>query len=125
MTRDRLLIKPNMKPEHHEHRNMVTGTVSTSEHGHRNIMNIGTWTPEHHEHPDCETAELPKYLDPVYTLPDPCAGHDINLNSFKTSVALKFVIILQNLIKINHRKSGKSKYDRKLTELNVVTTRIQ
>ena len=51
--------------------------------------------------------------DPVYTVPD-----------FKTSVALKFVIILQNLIKTNHRKSGKSKYDHKLTELNVVTTQI-
>ena len=48
-------------------------------------------------------------LDPVYT--DPYV-HDINLNSFKTSVALKFVIILQNLIKTNHRKSGKSEYVR-------------
>ena len=37
---------------------------------------------------------------------------------------LKFVIILQNLIKAYHRKSGKSKYDRKLTELDVETTRI-
>ena len=35
----------------------------------------------------------------------------------------KFVIILQNLIKAYHRKSGKSKYDRKLTELDVETTR--
>ena len=54
-------------------------------------------------------------------------GHDINnyLKSLKTSVSLKFVIILQNLIKTNHRKSGKSKYDRKLTKLDVVTTRIR
>ena len=34
-------------------------------------------------------------------------------------MTLKFVIILQNLIKAYHRKSGKSKYDRKLTELDV------
>ena len=54
-------------------------------------------------------------LDPVYAVPDP-HGHDINFNSLKTRVALKFVIILQNLIKTNHRKSGKSKYDRKLTD---------
>ena len=39
-------------------------------------------------------------------------------------MTLKFVIILQNLIKAYHRKSGKSKYDRKLTELDVETTRI-
>ena len=62
--------------------------------------------------------------DPVYTVPDPY-GHDINLSSFKTSVALKFAIILQNLIKTSHRKSGKSKYDRKLTKLDVVTTWIR
>ena len=37
----------------------------------------------------------------------------------------KFVIILQNLIKAYHRKSGKSKYDSKLTELDVDTTRIR
>ena len=40
-------------------------------------------------------------------------------------MTLKFVIILQNLIKAHHRKSGKSKYDRKLTELDVETTRIR
>ena len=40
-------------------------------------------------------------------------------------MTLKFVIILQNLIKTYHRKSGKSKYDRKLTELDVETTRIR
>ena len=49
--------------------------------------------------------------------PDPY-DHHINLKSFKTSMTLKFVIILQNLIKAYHRKSGKSKYDRKLTELD-------
>ena len=65
-------------------------------------------------------------FDPVHTGPDPY-GHHINLKSLKTSMTLKFVIILQNLIKAYHRKSGKSKYDRKLTELAgpVETTRIR
>ena len=63
-------------------------------------------------------------LDPVHTGPDPY-GHHINLKSLKTSMTLKFVMILQNLIKAYHRKSGKSKYDRKLTELDVETTRIR
>ena len=63
-------------------------------------------------------------LDPVHTGPDPY-GHHINLTSFKTSMTLKFVIILQNLIKTDHRKSGKSKCDRKVTELNVEITRIR
>ncbi len=64
-------------------------------------------------------------LDPVYTVPDP-HGHDIKLNSFKTSVALKSMIILQNLITTNHRtERGKSKDDLKLTELDVVTMRIR
>ena len=63
-------------------------------------------------------------LDPVHTEPDPY-GHHINLKSLKTSMTLKFVIILQNLIKAYHRKSGKSKYDRKLTELDAETTRIR
>ena len=64
-------------------------------------------------------------LDPVHTAPDPY-GHHINLKSLKASMimTLKFVIILQNLIKANHRKSGKSKYDRKLTELNDVQSLI-
>ena len=61
-------------------------------------------------------------LDPVHMGPDPY-GHHINLKSLKTSTTLKFVIILQNLIKAYHRKSGKSKYDRKLTELVVETRR--
>ena len=34
-------------------------------------------------------------------------------------------MILQNLITTNHRKSGKSKCDRKLTELDLVTMRIR
>ena len=63
-------------------------------------------------------------LDPVHTRQDPY-GHHINLKSFKTSMTLKFVIILQNLIKAYHRKSGRSKYDRTLTELDVETTRIR
>ena len=61
------------------------------------------------------------FLDPVYTVPDPY-GHDIKLNSCKTSVALTFMTILQNLITTNHGENGESKYDRKLTELDVVTT---
>ena len=56
--------------------------------------------------------------------PDPYAHH-INLKCLKTSMTLKFVIILQNSIKAYHRKSGKSKYDRKLTELGFETTRIR
>ena len=40
-------------------------------------------------------------------------------------MTLKFVIILQNLIKAYHRKSGTRKCDRKLTELDVETTRIR
>ena len=63
-------------------------------------------------------------LDPVYTVPDP-HGHDIKLNSFKTSLALRLMIVLQNLITTNHRRSVKSKYDCKLTELNVVTKQIR
>ena len=62
-------------------------------------------------------------LDPVYTVPDP-HGHDIKLNSFKTSMDLRFMIVVQNLITTNQRRSVKSKYDCKLTELNVVTKRI-
>ena len=36
------------------------------------------------------------------------------------TMALKFAIILQNLKTTNHRRSGKSKYDHKLTEIDVV-----
>ena len=61
----------------------------------------------------------------VYTVPDSPVGHDMKLNSFKRNVALKFMIRLDNLITTSHRKSGKIKYDRKLTELDVVTTRIR
>ena len=57
-------------------------------------------------------------------VPDP-HGHDIKLNSFKTSVALRFMMVLQNLITTNYRRSVKSKYDRKLTELYVLTERIR
>ena len=64
------------------------------------------------------------HLDLVHTGPDP-HGHHINLKSLKTSMTLKFVIIVQNLIKAYHRKSGKSRYDRKVTELDVETTRIR
>ena len=63
-------------------------------------------------------------FDPVYTVPNP-HGHDIKLNSFKTSVALKSMIILHNLITTNHKKSGRSKDGLKLTELDVVTMRIR
>ena len=34
------------------------------------------------------------------------------------------MIILQKLTTTNHRKSGESKYDRKLTELDVVTRAV-
>ena len=64
------------------------------------------------------------FLDYVHTGPD-LYGHYINLKSFKTSMTFKFVIKLQNLIKTYHRKSGKSKYDLKLTELDVETTQIR
>ena len=62
----------------------------------------------------------------IQPAPDPY-GHHINSKSLKTSMTLKFVIIiiLQNSIKAYHRKSDKSKYDRKLTELDVETTRIR
>ena len=45
-------------------------------------------------------------------------GHDIELDSLKTSVVFKFMIILQNLITTNHRESGKNKYDRKLPQVD-------
>ena len=47
----------------------------------------------------------------LYTVPD-TQGHDTKLNTFKMSVALKFILILHNLTTENHRKSGESKYDR-------------
>ena len=37
-------------------------------------------------------------------------GHDIELDSLKTSVV--------NLITTNHRESGKNKYDRKLPQID-------
>ena len=62
--------------------------------------------------------------DPVYTVSDP-QGHDTKVNTFRTSLALKFILILHNLTTANHRKSGESKYDRELAKLDVVTTRIR
>ena len=41
--------------------------------------------------------------------------YNIRPRSQAWAMTLKFVIILQNLIKAYHRKSGKSKYDRKVT----------
>ena len=40
-------------------------------------------------------------------------------------MALKFTIILQNLVTGDHRKNCESKYDCKLAEIDVVTTRIR
>ena len=57
---------------------------------------------------------------PVYTFSDQ-HGHDFKLDSLKTSVALKFMIIFKNLAATDHRKNGWSKYDHKLFELDVVT----
>ena len=42
-----------------------------------------------------------------------------NWMALRTSVAFKFMIILQNLVTTNHNKeSGKNKYDRKLPEFD-------
>ena len=49
----------------------------------------------------------------------------LELNTFKMSVVLKFMIKLQNLTTTNQRKSGEGKYVRKLTKLDVVTARIR
>ena len=62
--------------------------------------------------------------DPVYTVSDP-QGHDTKVNTFRTSLALKFILIFHHLTTANHRKSGESKYDRELAKLDVVTTRIR
>ena len=43
-------------------------------------------------------------------------GHDIKLNTFKTSVALKFMIVLQNLTTTNRGNNGRVEYERKLTK---------
>ena len=63
-------------------------------------------------------------LEPVFTVPDP-HGLDIKLNSSTTSVALTLTIVLQSLTTSSHRKSGETKYDRKLPELDVVTNTDQ
>ena len=47
------------------------------------------------------------------------------LDTFKMSLGLKFMIILQNLTTTNQRKSGEGIYVRKLTKLDVVTARIR
>ena len=49
----------------------------------------------------------PDNLDHVCTVPE-TQGHDIKLNSFKTSVAYKFRRVLRNLTTANERKSGES-----------------
>ena len=45
----------------------------------------------------------------VQTVPDP-NSYDIKLSNLMTSVAVKFMMILKNLIKTNYKKSGKSRY---------------
>ena len=50
-------------------------------------------------------------------------GHDIKLKSFKTSVALEFRIGLQSSRTTS--QSSKSKYDRKLLELDVGTGTVR
>ena len=50
------------------------------------------------------------------------SGPNMKLNSFKTSEAPKFMIRLGSLKTTNHRKIGKSEYDRKLIEFDVRTT---
>ena len=57
--------------------------------------------------------------DPVYTVPDPY-GDDMKLKSFK-SKALEFALRLEDLITTNHINCGRSKYDHKLTKLDVVS----
>ena len=47
-------------------------------------------------------------LGPFYMVPD-LHGHNIKLDSFKMSVALEFMIILQDVVTTYHRKCGKSK----------------
>ena len=69
-------------------------------------------------------SNYPISLYSVCSLPSP-HGHDIKLDSLKTSVVFKFVIILQNLITTNNRKSSKNKYDRKLLEHDVVTLQMR
>ena len=68
-------------------------------------------------------AHMNSTLDPVCTVPDP-QGHDNKLNTFKMSVALEFLTVLQNLT-TNQRKSGEGIYVRKLTKLDVVIARIR
>ena len=46
----------------------------------------------------------------LYAVLDP-QGHDIKLNTLRTSVALKFMTKLHNLTTTNQRKIDDSKYD--------------
>ena len=46
-------------------------------------------------------------------------------DSLNTSVPCKFMVILQNLMTTNFRKSGKNRYDRKLPELDAMTMQIR
>ena len=64
----------------------------------------------------------PIFLYSVYSVPN-LHGHDIKLDSLKTSVVFKFMIILQNLITTNPREGSKNKYDRKLLGHDVMTMR--
>ena len=88
-----------------------------------NVIMFFTWNPMKYCRNNSKITCYSK-SDPVHTGPDPY-GHHIKLTSFKTSMTLKFVIILQNFIKTYHRKSGKSRCDRKVTELNVEITRTR
>ena len=49
----------------------------------------------------------------------------MKFNTWETSVDRKFMISLHNLMTTNYRKSDKSKYDRKLTKLDIVTIRVR
>ena len=50
----------------------------------------------------------------------------ITMNPFtRYRIPFKTMIILQNITTTNHRKSGEREYDSKLTDLDVVTTRIR
>ena len=60
----------------------------------------------------------------MVTVPHP-QGHDIKLDSFKASVALKLMMILRNLVTTDYTKSGTSKYDHKITEFDVVIKRFR
>ena len=56
------------------------------------------------------------FLHAVYTVRDQ-HGHNMNLDSMKTSLVFKFMSVLKNLKATIPRESGKNKHDHKLTEL--------